>query len=232
MSRHLDDIIEQSRGSASISTTFLDIVAYSKRKTAVQQKIITKFNAVLKRALGTVSAKYVIECQSKNINLATDIIKIPTGDGAAVVFSFSGFHNIALDFACEFLSETLAARGEHQCQEFTDKGWCNCHDFFDVRIGISDGGSIIYKDINGNFNVAGNAINIASRVMGLAERQSILLDSQAFKNITDMTEDVSLDKKFVSLGSVAVKHGLSIDVFQYVGSGENYLNIEKPKRSK
>jgi class 3 adenylate cyclase len=75
---------------------------------------------------------------------------------------------------------------------FSEHGWCNCHDFFDVRIGTSDGKAIIFKDINGNYNVAGNPVNVASRVMGFGDRQKVLLTDEAYKNMIDMTEDTDL----------------------------------------
>ena len=78
------------------------------------------------------------------------------------------------------MNAAVSSRGSADCQIFTDNGWCNCHEFFDVRIGIADGKAIVFKDINDNYNVAGNPINIASRVMGLGDRQQIILTDEAY----------------------------------------------------
>ena len=127
-----------------------------------------------------------------------------------------------------FLSHSLTSRGEESCQIFNDNGWCNCHAFFDVRIGISEGKAIVFKDVNDNYNVAGNTINISSRIMGLEDRNQILFTADAYRSIIDMTEDTNLEEKFVKHGNIGVKHDLSIDVCQYIDSGENYLNREIP----
>jgi hypothetical protein len=111
---------------------------------------------------------------------------------------------------------------------FSENGWCNCHDFFDIRIGVADGKAIVFKDINGNYNVAGNPVNVASRVMGLADRQQILITEEAYKNLIDMTEDTTLESRFISHGIMEVKHDIKLGVCQYVGSGENFLNSEIP----
>jgi class 3 adenylate cyclase len=230
MSTYLNDIIAKQHGSTNVMVVFLDVVKYSLRKSVMQQKVISKFNEVVISAMDSISALYVKDSQQQNINLATDIIKIPTGDGIAVVFPFQGFQNIHLDFALRFLSASLESRNEVNCQIFASNGWCNCHDFFDVRIGIAEGKSIIFNDVNGHYNVAGGTVNFASRVMGLADRQQILFTNDAYSKLIDMTEDTSLESKFVVHGPVSVKHDLKIDICQYIGGGENFLNADTPMR--
>lgn len=133
-----------------------------------------------------------------------------------------------MDFALSFLNHSLTSRGEESCKIFDDNGWCNCHAFFDVRIGVSEGKVIVFKDVNDNYNAAGNTMNIASRIMGLGDRNHILFTAVAYRNIIDMTEDTNLEQRFVKHGNISVKHDLSIDVCQYIGHGENDLNKEIP----
>lgn len=228
MSDYLNKIIDKQHGSVGSRVVFLDIVKYSKRKSIMQQKVINSFNDVFKSSIEDISSKHVSDSQKQNLNLSTDIIKIPTGDGAAVVFPFDGLQNVHLDFSISFLNNSASSRKDESCSIFNEHRWCNCHSFFDVRIGVSDGKTIVYKDINDNYNVAGNAINIASRVMGIADGQQIIFTNDAFRNIIDMTEDTQLESKFVSHGKVIVKHDLSVDVCQYIGNGENFLNTSIP----
>lgn len=166
MSTYLDNIINKQHGSTIASVVFLDVVKYSMRKSVIQQKVVREFSDIIVKAMDEVSAKHVSDSQKQSLNLLTDVIKIPTGDGAAIVFPFNGLQSIHLDFALSFLSNSVALRGDVTCDIFSKVGWCNCHTFFDVRIGVSDGKAIVFKDINGNYNLAGNTINIASRVMG------------------------------------------------------------------
>src|SRR5690349_3378252 len=153
MSQHLNSIIQKQHGSTTCSVVFLDVVKYSLRKSIMQQKVVHNLNKVLGQAVEQVSAKHISASQRQNLNLSTDIVKIPTGDGAAVVFPFQGLENIHLDFALSFLNCSVASRGDVVCEVFKKDGWCNCHDFFDVRIGVADGKAIVFKDINGNYNI-------------------------------------------------------------------------------
>jgi len=230
MSAHLDEIIDKQHGSTNATVVFLDVVKYSMRKSIIQQKVIKSFNDILHLALDSVSAKHIKESQKQNLNLADDIIKIPTGDGAAIVFPFQGLQNIHLDFALEFLNYSLSSRKDINCEIFSENGWCNCHDFFDVRIGVSDGKVIVFKDINGSYNVAGGIVNLASRVMGLADGQQIIFTKDAYRNIIDMTEDTRLEGRFASYDNVRVKHDVVVDICQYTGQGENYINASVPMR--
>jgi hypothetical protein len=228
MSRHLDDIIARQHGATNVMVVFLDVIKYSLRKSVMQQRVINAFNDVLSQSCDEISKNYAPEVQKLDLNLATDIIKIPTGDGAAIVFPFQGLQNIHLNFAVHLLSFIAANRQDVECQSFSENWWCNCHNFFDVRIGISDGRAIVFKDINNNYNVAGNPVNMASRVMGLGDRQQILLTEEAYKNMIDMTEDTTLESKFASHGTMSVKHDIDIRIYQYVGAGENFVNPASP----
>jgi hypothetical protein len=111
---------------------------------------------------------------------------------------------------------------------FWNTAGCNCHDFFDVRIGISDGKGIIFNDINNNYNIAGNPINLASRVMGMGDRQQILLTEEAYRNMIDMTENTDLESKFVAHGAVDVKHNITLGIHQYIGQDDKFLNAALP----
>jgi hypothetical protein len=206
---------------------FLDVVKYSLRKSIMQQRVVNAFSSTIGHAIKSVSAKYITESQKQNLNLSTDIILIPTGDGAAVVFPIQGLQNIHLVFALAFLNEAVAGR-QAECKIFADNGWCNCHEFFDVRTGVADGKVIVFRDINGHYNVAGGTVNTAARVMSLADRQQIIFTLDAYRNLIDMTEDTTLEDRFVLHGAVSVKHKVTLDICQYVGGGENYLNRDVP----
>jgi len=114
------------------------------------------------------------------------------------------------------------------CEYFKEKSWCNCHDNFNLRIGLSEGKGIIYKDLNGNYNVAGNVINMASRVMNLGDNNSIILTEEAYTNVIDMTEDTILEKNFKLYKGIEIKHGLKLNIYQYCPEYA-YINNKTPK---
>jgi hypothetical protein len=162
ISDHLNRIVKEQYGSATLQAVFLDVVGYSKRKSTTQRLIIEHFTSLLKQTQLAISQKYTDYAQIRGVNFSTDIIRIPTGDGAALAFSFDGLPTIALDFASEFLRRLNQSNSEVPCHQCNDQGWCNCHNNFQIRIGIAEGRGIIYVDINDNFNVAGTTINMAA----------------------------------------------------------------------
>jgi hypothetical protein len=81
-------------------------------------------------------------------------------NGAAIIFSFDGLHDIHLFFAKKLLENINALNKINMCDKFIEQGWCNCHSNFFVRIGVSEGKGILYKDLNDGYNVAGDVINM------------------------------------------------------------------------
>lgn len=126
-----------------------------------------------------------------------ELVLIPTGDGMAVVFFGNG--EGPLRSAIE-LSLRLRA-----------------HAKFEVRMGLHSGPAFRYRDVNGEWNVSGEGINLASRVMDLGEGGHILLSRAAVdRAIGSMPEMAS---SFRDLGETAAKHGLRLNVFRFHGDG-------------
>src|SRR5207253_327703 len=74
---------------------------------------------------------------------------------------------------------------------------CNCHPNFNLTVGISEGKGIVYKDVNGGFNVAGVVINMAARAMAMAERNQIFFTEDACKAMVEMDQDPHLVDRLV-----------------------------------
>jgi hypothetical protein len=152
MSRHLKSIVEKNNHFALTQVVFLDIESYSQRRTTNQVGIIDEFTNCLQKTLKEVGQEFIDFMQKKDLNFRDDIILIPTGDGAAVCFTFEGLHDIHVKFAESFLkNENQHNQSSPRCEKFEANGWCNCHNKFNVRIGIDEGKAIIYKDINDNY---------------------------------------------------------------------------------
>ena len=228
-SKILDEILQKRNRTSNLQVVFLDVISYSKRRSQSQASVIDGFMKVLAKSIDGISAQYVTYAQENGLNFKDDIIALPAGDGAAIVFPFDGLHSIHLEFAKRTLKELSEHNELNKCEKFDENGWCNCHGNFDLTIGISEGKGILYKDINQNYNVAGEVINIAARVMGKAEKNQILFSENAYKQIIDMVEDPHLDEKFVLLPEVKVKHGLSLNIYQYSDKECEYINSEMPE---
>ena len=98
-SQHLTDIMAQHNQIANMQVVFVDVEKYSKRRTLTQIQVVDALTHCLKAALAGISEKYVEYAQANSLNFKTDIIRLPTGDGAAIVFTFDGLHDIHLEFA-------------------------------------------------------------------------------------------------------------------------------------
>lgn len=228
-SSHLSEIVEKHNRIANLQTVFVDVEKYSRRRTLNQISVIDALTGCMSEALGAVSRKYLDYAQANGANFQTDIVTLPTGDGAAIAFSFDGLHDIHLSFALSLLESAALLRSGEDCAKFEQEGWCNCHPYFNLRIGISEGKGILFSDLRNQFNVAGGAVNLAARAMGLADRNQIMFTEEAYGQIVDMVDDPHLVDRFVQFPEVEVKHDLRMTVYQYVDKSCSYLNSEPPE---
>ncbi len=227
-SAHLDEIIDRKESATNLMVVFADIVKYSRRRTVAQKIVVDAFTECLRAAMDETAAESLPYLQRNNKNFLTDVIRLPTGDGAAVGFSFEGLHEVHVTFARNLLRRIDTLNTSNDCEVFARDGWCNCHSSQMIRVGIAEGKTVIYRDLNGNYNAAGTAINIAARVMGLAEGGQVMLSSGAYEHLVDMADDPRLNEHFTDRGEVPVKHGLMLQVYQYTDERLQYLNRSMP----
>lgn len=223
-SRHLESLIGGEHGSVNMQVVFMDIEKYSKRKSTIQRGIVENFMDLSRQALVKTSQDYISYIETHSLNFTNDVIKIPTGDGLAVVFTFEGLQRIHLNFAEKLLSAIHESNQSNHCEKFEKDGWCNCHNNFKVRIGVHEGKGIVYKDINNNYNVAGVTINIAERIMGLVDGMQIIFSEEAYTNLIDLTTDTDLESKFELFENIPVKHGIKLNVYQYRPKDKEFIN--------
>lgn len=98
---------------------FFDIMNYSLRRTLNQVIIIESFMECIRNALKETSKEFIDYCQDNNINFLNDVIFIPTGDGAAVVFPFSGIHDVHLFFAKSLL-KNISNVNKDDCEKYNN----------------------------------------------------------------------------------------------------------------
>ena len=226
MTSHLENIIKNHESVANLKIVFVDIEKYSKRKTKLQNEIIYIFSKFLAEAITEISREFVEYAQNNNINIRDDTIILPTGDGAAIVFSFDGTHDIHLKYAEALLKKVHEHNKQIPCKRFSESGYCNDHAHFNIRIGVSQANGLIYQDVNGRYNVAGDVINMAARVMDFADRNQIILTAAAHNAFIDMVDKTNIDDLFVRYSEVKLKHDVIVDIYQYVGSSE-YINASR-----
>lgn len=223
MSKYLDQIIAGKNQICHMQIVFVDIVKYSKRKTARQVELINAFTKLVERSLTETNKQHFDTLTANNHNLKSDSILIPTGDGIAVAMPFEWIKTLHLDLALNILRETSKLNQGNDCKIFTSESYCDCHNNLNVRIGIATGLVILYKDINSNYNVAGNVINMAARVMNCGTDNQIMFTKNAYLLFSDLSTD---SKTFIEHKNKEIKHGLSIDLYQYLDKNIPYLNSD------
>lgn len=228
MSNHLNAIMGQHNRVANLQVVFIDVEKYSQRRTLTQIQVVDRLTEAMRNALGYISKEYIEYAQSNSLNFQEDIIRLPTGDGAAIVFTFDGLHDVHLKFSLELIKLIHESNEDNRCERFNEDGWCNCHSNFNITIGISEGRGIIYKDLNDRFNVAGGVVNMAARAMSMADRNQVIFTEEAYRQIIDMVDDPHLVEHFIEFQNMRIKHGNTLTVYQYVDNNLGFLNNAAP----
>src|SRR6266446_4107492 len=155
---------------------FIDIVGYSKLSINDQRAAIDELTQVVRTSE-----------QFQNAEAGARLIKIPTGDGMALVFYPSP------EAPAQCAIEISRALEEHPRLQ--------------LRMGVHSGPVSGVIDVTGKANVAGAGINMAQRVMDCGDAGHILLS----KRVADDLEEYEQWRPLLhDLGSCEVKHGVRV----------------------
>jgi TolB-like protein/class 3 adenylate cyclase/Tfp pilus assembly protein PilF len=173
---------------------FIDIVGYSKLSMNEQRAAVDELNEVVRASE-----------QLQKAEASDRLIKIPTGDGMAVVFYASP------EAPVQCAIEISRARKEHPRLQ--------------LRMGVHSGPVSGVIDVNGRANLAGAGLNIGQRVMDCGDAGHILLskhvaeDLEAYEQWRPLLHD---------LGTCEVKHGVRLSVVNLYS--EQSGNAALPKK--
>jgi hypothetical protein len=181
---------------------FLDVVQFSMRTSETQSYIVDHFNSIVRESLN--SHKVIEE----------DSILIPTGDGICIALlninlPFDIHMQISLSILKSLHTYNTAANEAEKCL---------------IRIGINQNSDVIVTDINGRRNIAGAGINDASRIMGKADGNQILMSRAVFDELQPSEKYAGSFRHFTAV----VKHNIPMQVYQYVSENQVGLNINTP----
>src|SRR5438128_2941738 len=157
---------------------FIDIVGYSKLSINDQRAAIDELNQVVRTSE-----------QFQNAEAAARLIKIPIGDGMALVFYKSPEEPV--ECALE-ISRTFKERPKIQ-----------------LRMGVHSGPVSGVIDVNGQANLAGAGLNMAQRVMDCGDAGHILLSKRV---ADDLGEYEHWQPLLHDLGECEVKHGMRVSI--------------------
>jgi TolB-like protein/class 3 adenylate cyclase/Tfp pilus assembly protein PilF len=160
---------------------FIDIVGYSKLLIDEQHAQIDKLNRIVRATQ-----------EFQTADNAGRLIKIPTGDGLALVFYSSPEDPV------ECAIEISRALKEHPELR--------------LRMGVNSGPVNSTIDVNERANVAGIGINMAQRVMDCGDAGHILLSQRV---ADDLGQYAHWQPHLHELGECEVKHGVRVSVVNF-----------------
>src|SRR5262245_58991060 len=176
-----------------VHVLFLDIVGYSKALTDEQQEFIDRLNQVVRGS-----------DEFQKAAAADRLIKIPTGDGMALIFYNSPEQPVSCALG---ISQALK------------------NSLLPVRMGVHSGPVSAVTDLNDRTNAAGAGMNVAQRVMDCGDTGHILLSKRVAE---DLQQYSRWRPHLHDLGEVEVKHGERVHVFNFYT--EDAGNSDVPKK--
>jgi TolB-like protein/class 3 adenylate cyclase/Tfp pilus assembly protein PilF len=157
---------------------FIDIVGYSKLSVNEQHAAIEELNQIVRASE-----------QFQRAEAASRLLKIPTGDGMALVFYTTP------EAPAQCAAEISRALKEHPRLQ--------------LRMGIHSGPVSGVVDVNERANLTGAGINMAQRVMDCGDAGHILLS----KHVAEDLEEYERWRPLLhDLGTCEVKHGVRVSV--------------------
>jgi TolB-like protein/class 3 adenylate cyclase/Tfp pilus assembly protein PilF len=173
---------------------FIDIVGYSKLSVNDQHAAVEELNQIVRASE-----------QFQRAEAASRLIKIPTGDGVALVFYTSP------EAPAQCAVEITRALKEHPRLQ--------------LRMGIHSGPVSGVVDVTERANLTGAGINIAQRVMDCGDAGHILLS----KHVAEDLEEYEQWRPLLhDLGSCEVKHGVRVSVVNLYD--DQFGNAKLPRR--
>jgi TolB-like protein/class 3 adenylate cyclase len=173
---------------------FLDVVGYSRLLVNEQREVLQQLNEVVRGAP-----------QFRKSSAAGKLIRIPTGDGMALVFFQSPEEPV-------------------HCAMEIAKALKN-HPHIRLLMGVHSGPVDQVTDVNDQTNVAGIGINIAQRVMDRGDAGHILVSKRV---ADDLAQNRLWQSHLHELGEIEVKHGVRLGVVNLYT--EELGNPQPPKK--
>lgn len=172
---------------------FMDLVGYSKLLLDEQRQYMEELTEIVR---GTE--------QFRGAKEAGKLIRLPVGDGMALVF----FDSPEAPVRCAMEISSKLKQYPH----------------LKLRMGINSGPINEVRDVNDSANVAGAGINLAQRVMDCGDDGHILLSKRVAEDLGHSRE---WGPYLHDLGECAVKHGVPMFLVNFYGDGVGNPGLPK-----
>jgi TolB-like protein len=157
---------------------FIDVVGYSKLLVNEQREVVEQLNRAVRKTP-----------QFRKNEGAGKLIRIPVGDGMALVF----FQTPEQPVQCAMEIARVLKN----------------HPQIRLRMGVHSGPVDQVKDVNDRLNLAGAGMNTAQRVMACGDAGHILLSKRVAE---DLAQDTLWQPHLHELGEIEVKHGRKLGI--------------------
>src|SRR5437762_1333482 len=175
---------------------FIDLVGYSKLLIEEQKQWLRQLTDI------------VLETAQVREATNEQLVRLPTGDGMALVF-----RNSAEEPAQCALEITQALK---------------THPEIAVRMGIHSGPVSEVTDVSGRTNITGGGINMAQRVMDCGDAGHILLSKHVASELQEHRQWAS---SLHDLGECEVKHGVRLGIVNLYRDGAGNPQLPKKVRA-
>lgn len=224
-SSFLTEKMKRDDSVCRMQIVFAEISAYSRRRSYAQGGTILALTACLKHAIEVTASSYSAQLASMHVHLQHAVVVLPTGDGVAIAFPFDTLPGLSMDFVDNLTAAVESHNQEEgRCAEFGGKGFCDCHTLLQLRIGVSEGATVLYEDFNGRLNVAGNPVGQAAQAMDLADPGQVFLTDNAHQTLINHVR--GREQQFRTYFQTEIQEGVRVDVHQYVNEEIPGLNVE------
>lgn len=189
---------------------FLDVVSFSRRTVEDQSYVVGALNSIVNEALARASsAREVTKKQ---------IILLPTGDGLCIALVDLASPDFHVRLALDILRRIHEHNATVATVEKRDRA-------FEVRVGINSNHDNLVTDVNNRRNIAGAGINMAQRIMSMADGGQLLLGTTDVNALAQRDGYTDAFREYLA----TVKHGTKVAVYQLV-SAHPGLNVEEPSQ--
>jgi class 3 adenylate cyclase len=166
-----------------------DVASYSAESSWVQKQVVQRFHKIIKD-----------EVTRAGFPKGNPPIKISIGDGAIVAARMDWPVIVRLLERIRAVVEKNNASNPSRWMEY--------------RTAIHYGPVFRFTDLNDMMNLAGQGINVVSRVLAEIAAGQVVLSEPAYRRVIDAVPQQS--NEFKDLGECQVKHGLELHLFEFM----------------
>lgn len=203
----LTDVVERTPSLRRAYVLFMDIIGFSRLKTAQQVAAQKELSRLVQEMPEVVAARADTD----------SFIARPTGDGMALLF----FKDLLSPLRCALqIHQHLKYNAAELKQTIGVE--------IKMRMGVHAGEVTLVEDMNHNADAAGEGIITAQRIMDLGDEDHILLSSEVAKVLKGIEPWANY---LTDLGEVRVKHKVVVHVYNLYGrlDGPFCGNPSKPR---